>query len=253
MTYNEWKLLDISYDTVYRNLALEEALITTQQPDAPVRIRIWSNPPSVVVGRFQDVRLEADTTLCERENIAIARRFTGGGTVYHDPGNLNFTLVSWEPAVDLSTIQHRNISILKEMLRRMDLDSTITNPNSLSVAGRKVSGASVAVKHNLVLWHASLLISTDPLTITQLLSPSRQQFSTNRVRSRWEPVTNLQRELSRTVEIREVKRHFLNTVEDMFHVRIRAGELSSNDEAMTTRLHDLKYATTEWIYKGVVK
>jgi len=253
MTYNEWKFLDTSYDSVYRNLALEEALITTQQSDKATRMRIWTNPPAVVAGRFQDVRLEADTSLCERENIAIARRFTGGGTVYHDPGNLNFTLVSWEPSIDLKAIQHRNISILNEMLLRLHIDSTITSPNSISVAGRKISGASVAVKRNLVLWHASLLVSTDPLTITHVLAPSRRQFITNRVRSRWEPVTNLQRELSRSVETREVKQQFLNTVEDMFQVRLRRSELSSSDEAETIRLHDLKYATTEWIYEGVVK
>jgi len=253
MTYNEWKLLDISYDSVYRNLALEEALITSQRSDAPVIVRVWSNPPAVVAGRFQDIRLEADTSLCMQESIVIARRFTGGGTVYHDPGNLNFTLVKWEPAIDLEIIQHRNVSILKEMLLRMGLDSTITSPNSISVSGGKISGASLAVRRNLVLWHASLLVSTDPSKITQLLSPSRQQYVTNRVRSRWEPVTNLQKELSRQVDTREVKERFLNTVEDMFHVRLRRSDLSPSEEAMTTRLQDSKYATPEWIYNGVVK
>lgn len=253
MTHNEWRLLDIEYDSVYRNLALEEALIMSQQADAAPIIRIWSNPPAVVIGRFQDIRLEADTPLCIQKRITMARRFTGGGTVYHDRGNLNFTLVTWEPIIDLKAIQHRNISILKETLLGMSVDRTITTPNSILVHGRKISGASVAVRRNFVLWHASLLVSTDRVTITRVLSPSREEFLTNRVRSRWQPVTNLQTALSRPVETTEVKEQFLNTIEDMFHIRLRKGQLSLNEETLTTRLHDLKYATSEWNDEGIVK
>ena len=253
MTFDQWALLGASYDSPYRNLALEETLITTQQPEAAPRIRIWSNPPAIVVGRFQDVRLEADTTLCARENITVARRFTGGGAVYHDSGNLNFTLVTSEPVIDLKHIQNRNISILKEMLLRMDVDSTITNPNSISVKGKKISGASVAVRRKSVLWHASFLVSTDPSTITQVLSPSRERFVTTRVRSRWEPVTNLQTVLSRPVNTQEVKELFLNTMEDLFQIEVRTSGLSSEETTMMSQLHDLKYSTPEWIYEGTVK
>ena len=253
MTFEEWALLETSYDSAYKNLALEETLITTQQPETAPRIRIWSNPPATVAGRFQDIHLETDTTLCARANVTVARRFTGGGTVYHDDGNLNFTLVTCEPVIDLKKIQYRNISILKEMLLRMDVESTITNPNSMSVNGKKISGASLAVRRNIVLWHASFLVSTDPSTIAQILSPSREMFATTRVRSRWEPVTNLQTVLSRPVKTQEVKEQFLNTMEDLFQIRVRTGELSSEEQAMTGQLHDLKYSTREWIYEGTVK
>lgn len=254
MTHNEWRLLDINYDSVFRNLALEEALITCQQPASETpKIRIWFNPPAIVAGRFQDIQLEADATLCMRKGIAIARRFTGGGTVYHDQGNLNVTIVTWEPIIDLQTIQHRNIAIVKETLLRMGAESTITNSNSISVEGKKISGASLAVKRNLVLWHASLLVSTDLHTVTQVLSPSRKRFTTNRVRSRWQPVTNLQTALSRPVQTSEVKEQILNTVQDMFDTRLRPSQLSPSEENMTTRLHELKYATAEWNNEGLVK
>jgi lipoate-protein ligase A len=253
MTHNEWRLLDITYDSVHRNLALEEALITSQQAAETPKIRIWSNPPAIVAGRFQDIHLEADTTLCMRKSITIARRFTGGGTVYHDQGSINLTMVTWEPTIDLQTIQHRNIAIMKETLLRMGVESTIANSNSISVGGKKISGASLAVKRNLVLWHASLLVSTDLLTVTQVLSPSRRQFTTNRVRSRWQPVTNLQTALSRPVQTAEVKEQILNTVQDMFDTRLRMSQLSASEENMTSRLHDLKYATAEWNNDGIVK
>src|SRR5208337_2374968 len=253
MTHNEWKLLDINYDSVYRNLALEEALITSEQPAETPKIRIWFNPPAIIAGRFQDIRLEADTTLCERKSITIARRFTGGGTVYHDQGNLNITTVTWEPIIDLQNIQRRNIAIINEALLRMGVKSAIANSNSISVEGKKISGASLAVKRHFVLWHASLLVSTDLLTVAQVLSPSREKFTTNRVRSRWQPVTNLQTALSRPVEIAEVKEQILNTVQDMYDTRLRISQLSSSEEDMTTRLNDLKYATAEWNLEGIVK
>ena len=253
MTHNEWRLLDITFDSVYRNLALEEALITSPQAAETPTIRIWFNPPAIVVGRFQDLHLEADTSLCIRKNIILARRFTGGGTVYHDQGCLNLTMVTQEPIIDLKTVQHRNIAIMKETLLRMGVESTIANSNSISVEGRKISGASLAVKRNFVLWHASLLVSTDLLTVTQVLSPSRRQFTTNRVRSRWRPVTNLQTTLSRPVETAEVKEQILNTVQDMFDTRLRTSQLSPGEENVTTKLHDLKYATAEWNNEGIVK
>ena len=167
-------------------------------------IRLWSNPPAIVVGRFQDIRLEADLSLCAREDIQIARRFTGGGTVFQDDGNLNFTIVQREPLIDLQKIQYRNILILKETLRQLGVESTI-HPNSISVNDKKIVGASAAIKHNCVLWHASLLISTNITTINEVLSPSRESYQTERVRSKWQPVTNLQTILSRPVEVNEVK------------------------------------------------
>jgi lipoate-protein ligase A len=249
----EWRLLDVSYDSVYRNLALEEALISCHESngEAP-KIRLWSNPPSIVVGRFQDVRQEADVPLCMKNGIKIARRFTGGGTVYHDQGNLNFTLISREPVVNLQNIQHRNISILKDTIRRLGIESTLTSPNSISVENRKISGASAAVRHNCVLWHASLLVSTDLKLISQVLSPSRENFTSTRVRSRWQPVTSLQTLLSRTVEMNEVKGQIINTIENMFDIRLRRSQLSSNEERLTARLHHLKYSTAEWNNEGIV-
>ena len=250
----EWKLLDVSYDSVYRNLALEEALISCHESDGEdPKIRLWSNPPSIVVGRFQDVRLEVDVSLCEESGIRIARRFTGGGTVYHDQGNLNFTLVSREPVVNLQDVQHRNISILKETIRKLGVESTIVPPNSISVQGRKISGASAAVRHKCVLWHASLLVSTDLEIISQVLSPSRENFPSTRVRSRWQPVTNLQNLLSRPVEMSEVKGQIINTIENMFHIRLRRSQLSSNEGKLTDHLHHLKYSTPEWNDQGIVR
>ena len=254
MTLNEWRLLDINYESVYRNLALEEALITSQeQVGATPKIRIWSNPPAVIVGRFQDIHLEADTALCMRNKIAIARRFTGGGTVYHDQGNLNVTLVTCEPTIDLQAIQRYNIAVIKETLLRMGVKRVVVESNSILVDGKKISGASLGVKRNLVLWHASLLVSTSLLTVTQVLAPSRKQYTTNRVRSRWQPVTNLQTELCRPVETSEVKEQMLSAVQDLFDTELRRSELSPSEVRTLIRLHDSKYATAEWNNEGILR
>ena len=254
MTCNEWRFLDVSYDTVYRNLALEEALISSEHAAAEIpKVRVWFNPAAVVVGRFQDIHLEADTALCMRRNIAIARRFTGGGTVYQDEGSLNLTIVTKEPVIDLEKIQHRNIAVMKETLLRMGVESDVANSNSITVMSRKISGASLAVKHNLVLWHASLLVSTDLEVITQVLSPSRKRFTTNRVRSRWHPVTNLRTALSQHVETLKVKEQVLNSIEHIFKVQLRKCQLSPSERTRSNELYDLKYATAEWNNEGIVK
>ena len=135
----------------------------------------------------------------------------------------------------------------------MGVEGTITSPNSISVQGRKIAGASLAAKHNLVLWHASLLVSTDLETVNQVLSPSREAFHTNRVRSKWQPVTNVQTAVSRPVETAEVKKQILNSIEEIFDIRLRRGQLYPSEETMTTQLHDLKYATAEWNNEGIVR
>ena len=88
-----WRLLRVFSDDVLMNMALEEAITReVGKQHSPSTLRLWVNPPSVIVGRNQIVDSEVNLSACRRFKIEIVRRFSGGGTVYHDKANLNCTL-----------------------------------------------------------------------------------------------------------------------------------------------------------------
>lgn len=232
---------------------MEEALIECCQSDMfRPTVRIWINQAAAIVGRYQDVALEVDEQYCIRKRIQIARRFTGGGTVYHDDGNLNLTILSEMRDIDLQEIRRRNLLIVQNVLSQFGVESTVNPPNSVLVHGKKISGASAAVRRDYVLWHASLLVSTSLESIAQALSPSRMPVRTNRVRSQWQPITNLASSLGRPVEMHEVKKQIVIAAEKILGNQLKGSALTSCEERTVKRLHDQKYSSAEWNKKGLM-
>jgi lipoate-protein ligase A len=238
---------------VYGNLATEEALIECCQSDTfRPTVRIWINQTAAIVGRYQDVTLEVDEEYCVRNCIPIARRFTGGGTVYHDDGNLNLTVLSEMRDIDLQETRLRNLLIVQELLSQFGVTSSINPPNAILVHGKKISGASAAVRREYFLWHASILVSTSLESIAQALSPSRKPARTNRVRSHWEPITNLVSSTGRPVEMREVKKMIVTAAEKILGNQLEGSALTSCEERTAKRLHNQKYSSAEWNRKGLM-
>jgi lipoate-protein ligase A len=249
--HNKWRLLDTDYQSPFLNMALEEALLRTCESGNFVpTIRFWANGAAVVIGRFQDVSIEVDRKLCHREKISIVRRFTGGGTVYHDDGNLNFTILSKKHDLGLEAVQLRNISVIKEALSRLGIEGTVSPPNSLMVNGKKISGSASAVTRGFILWHASLLISTDLEKLQRVLSSGKDITHTIHVRSRYQPTTSLQHLLGKFIQVTEVKHHLLESVDDMLGAQTQRGSVSMREKITAQWLHDHKYSTDLWNYDG---
>lgn len=250
-----WRLLDLSYPSVFQNLALEEALAygTSSCIFRPT-IRLWIDPPAVVVGRFQNVKTEVDTELCQENDVDIARRFTGGGAVFHDKGNLNFTVVMRRlEGIPLSKFHEINAAVILDSLHHLGLESTLVPPNSVVISGKKVSGAAAALSRDFALWHASILISTDTILLNRILSPSRHENATTHVRSRWQSVTTLQAALGRSVDIDEVKLQLLRSAQRLLGVSFEADGLRNDEELSMKSLYARKYLSNEWNFYGTRK
>jgi lipoate-protein ligase A len=235
-------------------LALEEALIECNEFDElNPTVRLWINRPAVVLGRFQDVTLEVDLNLCTRNKIEIGRRFTGGGAIYQDDGTLNLTILTKETNMDIVELQRKNFSAIRRTLSELGVSSTVDRLNSMFVRNKKISGAAMAVRRDCILWHASILISSDLTIIHDVLAPSRKSALTRRVRSRWEPVTSLQTLLGSKIEMTDMKNRLLESIEYVFHVRVKNGTLTSKEENDLERLLASKYSRPEWNNLGVWK
>lgn len=252
-SYDAWRFLDLSLPSVAENLALEEALAhSTCSTSFLPTLRLWTNPPAVVVGRFQNVNSEVDVDLCLRKEVAIARRFTGGGAVFHDEGNLNLTIVTRRPERNhVTEFQRNGSSMILKLLDSLRLQGTFVSSNSVHVGGKKIAGGAAAVGRDFVLWHASILVSTNTDLLSELLAPSRRNEESKFIRSRWHPVTTLVAALGKPVSVEEVKNQLKVATESSFGVGLSSGVLQDDEKERMILLHEGKYSTEQWNLCGI--
>lgn len=252
-----WRLLDLESSDPYRNIALEEAIFqTVGMGVAPNTVRLWRNPNSVVIGRYQSVYQEVNMEACEEYNTVVVRRFTGGGSVYHDLGNLNWTFVA-----DGVPSTYRNLfkafefygRPVVEGLREIGVHAVFHPPNSICVNDMKVSGLALHASRRTTLCHGTLLVDTDLSVLKRVLLAPRKPTDAFRrprwVESRWSTVTNLQEESSKTLSLSDVKRSIVEGIQKSYGINLCLGLLSHREMDIVERLYEDKYARTEWNMK----
>jgi lipoate-protein ligase A len=204
-----------------------------------------------VVGRFQDVTAEVDVDFCQHNDIQIGRRFTGGGAVFQDEGNLNITIVTQRQRETLlSQFYETNCRAISNVLNELGAKSRFVPPNSIEIAGRKVSGSAAALSRDFALWHASLLVSTNEQMLSDALRPSQAFRKSEFIRSRWQPVITLNEALRRDVDIERVKRLLIGSCETCFHMETEVGELALEEKRVMNSLYERKYSSSEWNIRG---
>ena len=245
-----WRRLRLSYPSVTMNLAAEEAIARGLASGVQTQptVRLWTNPKSAIVGRFQEVAAEVDLDECKLNKVEIARRFTGGGTVFHDENTLNLTLVAKpkESRLDM-TFQDENIRLVNNTLNDLGASCTVEG-NAILFNNRKVCGTAAAVSSGFLLWHCSILVDTDTHLLELVLAPSRLRTKSRYVRSRWREVTNIATALGRLVNVEELA----SRLEENFAKRanLEAGELTAEEGKHLEQLYTQKYSLRDWNING---
>jgi lipoate-protein ligase A len=171
---------------VYHNLAWEEWALDRFEKDGPLLL-FYVNDPAIVIGKNQVPWREAATGWARREGIPIARRVSGGGAVWHDAGNLNFSLVT-------SRAEYRQDAVLGQTidaLRDLGISASVQNGNSLIAGGRKISGTAFCFRGAAVLHHGTLLIDSDLDRLRRALRPALPGIETRAISSRPAAVANV--------------------------------------------------------------
>jgi len=246
-----WRLLDAEYQDPYMNLALEEAIpLSVGKGTSPNTLRFWRNPNAVVIGRFQSAETEVNIDDCNRHQTAIVRRFTGGGAVYHDLGNLNcaISVRRDHPLIetDLGETFKRLSKWIVEGLRLLGAPARYEPPNSIQVNGRKIAGGAGAVKSGFVFNHCSILISSNLKRLSEVLNSREDPVGKPGVRSVRKHVSTLSVELGRELTVTEVKDSFRESFEKDLMVKLADGEATDEEKALAEKLHDEKYSTETW-------
>ncbi len=168
------------------NLATEDWLFRLLPADSQVLL-MWRNRPTVVIGRYQNPWLECNLPLMAREGVELARRQSGGGAVYHDQGNTNFTFISPADRYDRDT----NFDVVLAALDHLGVAAERSPRNDVIVAGRKISGNAFKHTKERCFHHGTLLVSADLDRLQRYLFSSVQAESARGTRSVRSSVTNL--------------------------------------------------------------
>lgn len=170
------------------NLALEEAFFSCLESER--YFLLWQNAPSVIIGRHQNACEEINAAEVERRQLPVVRRSTGGGAVYHDPGNLNFSFL--ERRQESGSIDFaRYLAPIVRALARLGVQAEISGRNDLEVQGRKISGSAQRLAQGRVLHHGTLLVQANFEDMTRALSPDPGKFLSHGVASVRARVANI--------------------------------------------------------------
>ena len=170
----------------YENLALEEALLN-RVGEGEIILYLWQNERTVVIGRNQNPWKECRTALLAEEGGHLARRLSGGGAVFHDLGNLNFTFLMREEDYDLA----RQLSVIESACRSLGIPVERSGRNDLLADGRKFSGNAFCHHKGRAYHHGTLMVDVDMERVNRYLSPSRAKLAAKGVDSVRSRVVNL--------------------------------------------------------------
>ena len=248
-----WRLVDVEYrDDPYMNMSVEEAIPrSVGEGKAPNTVRFWHNSNTIVLGCFQSAELEVNFEACKETGTTVVRRFTGGGAVYHDSGNLNYAISlkkghSLVPDNDLQEVFQKLSEGAVAGLRSLGVAAEFQPINDIQVDGKKVSGAAGSVRWGTVFHHGCILVASDLAILGKVLNVPKVKLADRHVASVQKRVTTVRDELRKDVSTRDVRDAIVRGIENSYSVRLAEGQLTKNELANVRELYDTKYSSSKW-------
>lgn len=225
------------------NMAFDEFCLEKLELDEPV-FYLWQNRPSVILGYNQEVNTEVNLDYLKREGILLARRVTGGGAVYHDLGNLNYTIVGRSDNLERDYPQYARM--MMDALRTLGVPAELSGRNDILVEGRKVSGFAKRVCKDRLMVHGTLMFRVDMERLTHVLTPPATKLQSKGIASVRSRVANL----SDFLPAMESVETFAQQLEEILSNGYADKEYVLPDNAweLVHRLEEEKFGTDEWIY-----
>lgn len=223
------------------NLALEEYLLRHARLDEPLLL-FYVNEPAVIIGRNQNALEEIDAEFVAQQGIHIVRRLSGGGAVFHDLGNLNFSFITQGDA-QLHQFERFTQPVIAA-LNRLGVPAVLHGKSDIFVNGRKISGNAQYLAQGRMFSHGTLLFDTNLKMMLQTLNPRGLQIESRAVQSVRNFVANIRELLSQAMTLEELK---LALLDEVFRFSVVATyELTPGDWQQVAQLADQRYRTWEW-------
>lgn len=233
-------LINNTSTNAYFNLAMEEYFLKNTTEDV---FMLWRNESSIIVGKNQNTLSEINYEYVKENNIKVVRRQSGGGAVFHDLGNINFTFISCNDN-SFSDFKRFTMPII-ESLENLNIHAEFSGRNDLLIDNQKFSGNAQYNYKNKVMHHGTLLFSSQINDLSSALKVKPSKFEGKGVKSVKSRVTNISNHLKESMTVLEFKDYlmnFINNKDENNHFY----ELSDHDINEINKLVDEKYSTWHW-------
>ncbi len=223
----------------YINLAIEEYLFEKVNENELI-LFVWQNEGSVIIGRNQNPYFECNLDYVKKNNINVVRRNTGGGAVYHDLGNLNYSVIQNGEAIAREVICKNIVDVINSF----GIGAKKDGRNDITVDGKKISGMAFLNRGRRSLYHGCILVATDIDKMTKSLNVSAEKFSGKKIDSVRARVVNLS-ELIETLEVDDLKKAIIAKFTKISPVYVYKNFI---DVVNTDKLKIIleKYESTTW-------
>lgn len=233
-------LINNNSTNAYFNLAMEEYFLKNTTEDI---FMLWRNENAIIVGKNQNTLSEINYDYVKENNIKVVRRQSGGGAVFHDLGNINFTFISCNDN-SFSDFKRFTMPII-EALKNLNVHAEFSGRNDLLIDNQKFSGNAQYNYKNKVMHHGTLLFSSQINDLSSALKVKPSKFEGKGIKSVKSRVTNISNHLEKNMTVLEFKEYlmnFINNKDENNHFY----ELSDHDINEISKLADEKYSTWQW-------
>jgi lipoate---protein ligase len=227
----------------YFNQAVEEYFMKNTKEECFI---LWRNEPCVFIGKNQNAMAEINIDFVKENKVRVNRRYSGGGAVFHDLGNINFTFLTNK--IENAGIDFKKFTLpIINSLRELNINAEFSGRNDITIDGKKFSGNAQYYWKDRVLHHGTLLFSGNLTNLSAALNPKPIKFEDKSVKSVASRVTNISEHLPEPMTVLEfrdfLQSHFmkLNNIGKVY-------EMSEDEIKAIQKLVDEKYTTWEWIY-----
>lgn len=241
---NKIKVFIAEHNNPWFNLATEDWLFKNFPSDEHI-LFLWRNAPCIVIGRFQNPWIECDLERMEKDTITLARRQSGGGAVYHDLGNTNFTFMS---PIDSYDIQ-KNFSIILNAIKHFGIEGATSGRNDLLIGEKKFSGSAFKTNSKKAFHHGTMLINADIGALPLYLTPDKEKLVSKGIRSVASRVTNLST-IEPSINHEDLCEAIIEEFFTTYQSRVEVEELHLEDLSKEVSLHETyeKYSSWQWLY-----
>lgn len=231
----------------YINLAIEEYVLNNFGEE-DTYLLFYVNQPSIIIGRNQNTIEEINTKYVEENNIKVVRRLSGGGAVYHDEGNLNFSFITKDDGNSFHNFAKFTEPVVKA-LNALNVPAALEGRNDLVAGGRKISGNAQFTTRGRMFSHGTLMLDSEIEHVVSALNVNAEKIKSKGIKSIRSRVANIVEFLDEKMTMDQFKEHLLKFLFNVDDVKdVPRYELTEEDWNNIHKISEERYQKWEWNY-----